>query len=285
MVSLIVDSLWGGSTMSSALPGPWKRYVAIGDSSTEGMDDPDGLGGYRGWADRLAEHLAAHQGGLEYANLAIRGRTTAQILAEQLPAAVALRPDLVTVLSGMNDILGSTFDPAAVASQVEIMFQTLAEVGATVLTFTLPDPTPNLPFTGRMQPRLLAFNAELRGAAQRAGAVLVDIGEFTGASDPRLWSEDRLHGNSIGHERVAHALAHGLGLPGFDDSWREPLPPAQPVPPVVAVRADLVWAQQYALPWIWRSVRGRSAGDGLGPKNPNPARLPRPRQRERTDAP
>jgi hypothetical protein len=154
------------------------------------------------------------------------------------------------------------------------MFRTLAEAGATVLTFTLPDPTPNLPFTRRMQPRLAAFNAQLRTSAQRSGAILVDVGEFTGASDPRLWSEDRLHGNSVGHERVAHALARGLGLPGFDDSWREPLPPAIPGPRVEAVRADLVWAHQYALPWIWRTVRGRSAGDGLTPKYPHPSPLP-----------
>src|SRR5688572_7835429 len=99
--------------------GPrWGRYVAIGDSSTEGLDDPDGLGGYRGWADRLAEHIATHQGGIEYANLAIRGKSTAQIMDEQLPAALALKPNLVTVLSGMNDILNSNFDADAVAGKI-----------------------------------------------------------------------------------------------------------------------------------------------------------------------
>jgi lysophospholipase L1-like esterase len=256
---------------SKGSPKPcWRRFVAIGDSSTEGMDDPDGEGGYRGWADRLAEHLAAHQSGLEYANLAIRGRTTHQILTTQLPVALSMEPDLATVLAGMNDILGSTFDPVAVAAEVEFMFGALANTGATVLTFTLPDPTPNLPFTRRMQPRVAAFNAELRKAAARTGAIMVDIADFKGGSDPRLWSVDRLHGNSQGHERVAHALAHGLRLPGFDDSWRTPLPPAVPDPLVEAVRADLLWAQQHALPWVWRNLRGRSAGDGLTPKRPIP---------------
>lgn len=251
----------------------WRRYVAIGDSSTEGMGDPDGEGGYRGWADRLAEHLAVYQGGIEYANLAIRGRTTHQILTTQLPVALSMKPDLATVIAGMNDILGSTFDPVAVAAEVEVMFRVLADAGAMVLTFTLPDPTPNLPFTRRMQPRVVAFNAQLRAAAQRAGAVLVDVAAFTGGSDPRLWSEDRLHGNSLGHERVAHALAHGLALPGFDESWLVPLPPADPGPRVEAVRADLLWAHQYALPWVWRTVRGRSSGDGINPKRPEPAPL------------
>ena len=157
----------------------WSRYIAIGDSSTEGLDDPDPNGGFRGWADRLAEHVAADQGGLEYANLAIRGKLTADIMAEQLPVALSLRPDLATVVAGMNDILMPAFDPVALAAEVQAMFRTLAEAGVTVLTFTLPDPTPNLPFTRRLQPRLAAFNDELRLAADRAGALMVDVAAFT----------------------------------------------------------------------------------------------------------
>jgi hypothetical protein len=117
----------------------------------------------------------------------------------------------------------------------------------------------------------VAFNAELRAAAKRTGVAMVDIAAFPDASDPRLWSDDRLHGNSAGHARVAHALAHGLGLAGFDDSWREPLPAPSPRGVVDNIRSDLAWAHQYALPWFWRAVRGRSAGDGRPPKRPRPA--------------
>ena len=247
----------------------WHRYVAIGDSSTEGMGDPDGTGGFRGWADRLAEHLAAsHGGGIEYANLAIRGKTAAQIQNEQVPAALAMRPDLVSVIAGMNDILTPSFEAQATADRVEQMFTIFAGAGIDVLTFTLPDPTPNLWFTRVIQPRLIAFNAALRASARRAGVIMVDVAAFTGCSDPRLWSDDRLHGNSAGHERVAHALAHGLGLPGFDDSWQDPLPPAPADPLGAAMRADLVWAHQHALPWVWRMVRGRSIGEGVSAKRP-----------------
>lgn len=249
----------------------WARYVAIGDSSTEGLDDPGPDGRYRGWADRLATHIAEHQRGIEYANLAIRGRLTAQILAEQLPAALALEPDLATVLAGMNDILSPAFDPVAVAADVETMFAALAGAGATVLSFTLPDPTPNLPFTSRLQPRVAAFNEQLRLSAARAGTVMVDIAAFPHTSDPRLWSPDRLHGNSEGHARVAQALAAGLGVPGFDDTWRDPLPPAPPAALVGALRADLYWTYEHAMPWLWRNLRGRSAGDGLAPKRPEPS--------------
>jgi lysophospholipase L1-like esterase len=251
----------------------FRRYVAIGDSSTEGLHDPDGSGGFRGWADRLAGHIATHQGGLEYANLAIRGRGTAQIRAEQVPIALAMEPDLVTVVAGMNDLLAPQFNARRVAAEVEAMFLAFAEAGVTVLSLTLPDLTPNLPFTRVTRPRLMAFNEELRAAGERIGVIMVDLGRFDDAANPRLWSEDRLHGNSVGHDVVARALAHGLGLPGFDDSWRQPLPPPDQPGRLAAVRADLRWAQVHALPWLWRYLRGRTAGDGLEPKRPQPLPL------------
>jgi lysophospholipase L1-like esterase len=248
----------------------FRRFVAIGDSTTEGLDDPDDQGGYRGWADRLAGHLAVAQGGLEYANLAVRGRTTTEIRDEQVEAALALKADLVTVVAGMNDLLRPAFDAVTVASQVEEMFSLFTKAGASVLSFSLPDPTPNLPLRSQLQPRLRALNAELAAAAKRRGVIWVDIAGFPQNSDPRFWSDDRLHGNSRGHRRVAHALAWGLGLPGFDQSWRQPLPPAEPPPRFTAWRADVSWMHQHALPWLWRTARGRSAGHNRVPKRPVP---------------
>jgi lysophospholipase L1-like esterase len=70
----------------------FERYVAIGDSTTEGLDDPyPGGAGYRGWADRLAGRLAELQPDLRYANLVIRGRLAAQVHAEQLELAPFVR--------------------------------------------------------------------------------------------------------------------------------------------------------------------------------------------------
>src|SRR5258705_6415265 len=93
--------------MKNGSPPRFERYVAIGDSSTEGIDDPDGDGGYRGWANRLAQRIADAQGAVLYANLGIRGRLTREILDEQLAPALAMHPDLATVFSGSNDILRS----------------------------------------------------------------------------------------------------------------------------------------------------------------------------------
>src|SRR5688500_18332903 len=120
----------------SIMVAPFARYVAIGDSSAEGLDDPDGRGGYHGWANRLAAHVAAAQPTpLLYANLAVRGRSTRQIRDEQLEAAVALKPDLATLFSGTNDVVRRRFDPEAVCADVEFMQRRLIDAGATVLGF------------------------------------------------------------------------------------------------------------------------------------------------------
>jgi len=244
------------------------RYVAIGDSSTEGLDDPDGAGGYRGWANRLAEQIATAQGSLLYANLAIRGRRTRRILDEQLEAALAMRPDLVTLFSGTNDVVARRFDPAAVAADIETMHDALIGSGATLLTFTLPDLTPVMPMGRFVSSRVAVLNDALREVSSRSGAILVDFAANPVASDPRLWSADRLHANSAGHTRVAAALAHALDLPGTDGSWAEPLPEMPNRSWLRRLRDEFAWIRAYLLPWIWRHLRGRSSGDLVEPKRP-----------------
>lgn len=246
----------------------YERYVAIGDSTSEGLDDPDGRGGYRGWANRLAERLAAEQGSVLYANLAVRGRTTRQIRQEQLARAVAMRPDLATCVAGTNDALRRHFDAHGFRADLEFMQRALVEVGATVLTFTLPDLTPVMPFARILGTRVAELNAAIRIACANSGAILCDLASYPVASDPRLWSDDRLHANSIGHARIADALADHLGLPNTDASWSEPLP-ALPPPALGAVlRAELAWGRRHLLPWVWRHLRGRSSGDGRSAKLP-----------------
>ncbi|MHB1327935.1 MAG: SGNH/GDSL hydrolase family protein, partial [Gemmatimonadales bacterium] len=202
----------------------FERYVAIGDSSTEGLDDPDGKGGYRGWANRLAERLASTQGQVLYANLAIRGRRTRQIRDEQLDAALAMQPDLATLFTGTNDVVARGFDPDRVGQDVEFMQRSLVQQGATVLTFTLPDLSPVMPLARFITHRVELLNQALRTASAQSGACLVDLARHPVASDARLWSSDRLHANALGHERIAAALAQAIALPGTCDSWAQPLP-------------------------------------------------------------
>lgn len=247
----------------------FERYVAVGDSTSEGLDDPDGKGGYRGWANRLAERLAATQGSVLYANLAVRGRTTSQIRSEQLGIALSMWPDLATVVAGTNDVLRRRFDAHAFGADLEAMQRALVGAGATVLTFTLPDLTPVMPLARIVRARVAAMGDAIRGACARSGAILCDLAAHPVASDPRLWSRDRLHANSAGHARIADALAAHLGLPGTDASWTEPiLPPLPPPTAIDLLRAELAWGRGYLAPWIWRHLRGRSSGDGRTAKRP-----------------
>lgn len=259
----------------------FERYVAIGDSSTEGLDDPDGRGGFCGWANRLAERIAAIQGSLLYANLGVRGLRTRAILEEQLKPALALRPDLATLFTGTNDLVAKAFDPEQVAADVLTMQSALVAQGATVLTFTLPDLTPVMPLARRILPRVVALNDGLRRASAASGAILVDVALHPVASDPRLWSEDRLHANAEGHARIAAALGHALGLPGSDGGWADPLPDLPAPTRFERVAAEVRWGRRYLVPWMWRHFRGQSSGDGRTAKRPalEPVRSGAPTER------
>ncbi|MEV1067149.1 SGNH/GDSL hydrolase family protein [Streptomyces sp. NPDC050263] len=248
----------------------YTRYVALGDSQTEGLGDGDDSTGLRGWADRFAARLADHSPGLGYANLAVRGRLAGQVHAEQLGPALALRPDLATVVAGVNDLLRPRFDADEVAGHLEATFAALTGQGARVATVTFPDPTRLIPLARPLAPRVLALNARIREAAQRHDVVVADAGRHTVVTDPRLWSPDRLHASPLGHERIAAAVAHALGLPGSDDSWTHPLP-APPHPVRSGPRAglgELRWAAGFLGPWVGRRLRGRSSGDGRTAKRP-----------------
>ena len=244
-------------------PANFERYVALGDSSTEGLGDPEG-----GWADRLAVRIARAQGQLDYANLAVRSRSAGEIAATQLAAAVAQRPDLATVVAGMNDLLRRDFDPARVAGEVGAMQRALIAGGATVVTLTLPDVSRRLRLGRGFADRTTALNIELRRVSAATGARLLDLEPHALVGDPRMWSEDRLHANAEGHARIAAAIAELLGMPDADDSWTQPLPPAPPRPRRAVVVDDAAWVARHVAPWAWRKVRGRQAGDTVVAKRP-----------------
>ena len=251
----------------------FERFVAIGDSTVEGLDDPDGRGGYRGWANRLAERLAAQQGSVLYANLGVRGRTTRQIRDEQLARAVAMSPDLAAVVAGTNDVLRGNFDAAVFEEDLFAMQHALVAVGATVLTFTLPDLTPVMPLARMLRKRVAALDDAIRRACARSGAILCDLAAHPVASDPRLWSDDRLHANAAGHARIAEALAYCAELPGSDLSWALPFHEPWRASFADLVRAEIAWLRMHLLPWVWRHLRGRSSGDGITAKRPELIRL------------
>ena len=246
-------------------------FVAIGDSFTEGLEDPYPGGGFRGWADRVAGTLSAQRPGFRYANLAVRGRLLAEVVAEQLPRAVEMAPDLVSLAAGGNDILrGSDVD--VLAAEFEPAVAKLQAAGCRVLIFTGFDPR-MFPVIRLLRGRIAAYNMHLRGIADDYGCDLVDLWSMRVLKDPRAWSPDRLHLTTGGHRRVALRACEVLGVPVAED-WRAPLSPA-PRPPerrapwLAARREDARWAREYAAPWVRRRFGGTSSGDGVPPKRPD----------------
>ncbi|TXS34706.1 SGNH/GDSL hydrolase family protein, partial [Streptomyces sp. ms191] len=193
---------------------PYLRYVALGDSQTEGVGDGDDTVGLRGFADRLAERLAVVDPRVRYANLAVRGLLAGQVRARQLAPALALRPDLATVVAGVNDMLRPSFDAAEVAGHLEAMFAALTGAGTRVATLTFPDLTVLVPLARPLRPRIEELNDRIRVAAARHGVVVSESTGHEVVTDPRIWSADRLHAGPLGHERIAAAVAHALALPG-----------------------------------------------------------------------
>ena len=195
------------------------RFVAIGDSQTEGLWDGDDSAGVVGFADRLAAILDSLYPGLMYANLAVRGRRIVDVLEDQLPRALAMQPDLVTVCIGMNDVTrpGRAFT-AALADLDEVYTQ-LAASGATVVTTTFPDVAKMLPVGRLIGSRVLQINAVIRNASTRHGFGLVDLYSAPSMSEAQTWSHDRMHASPRGHRLFAEAAAQTLELPGSNDDW------------------------------------------------------------------
>lgn len=244
------------------------RFVALGDSQTEGLWDGDDDSGLSGFADRLAVAIDGLYPGLGYANLAVRGHRIGDVLTGQLPHALSMRPDLVTVCIGMNDVTrpGRAFHRAL--DDLDHIYARLADTGATVVTTTFPDIAQILPVGRLLAKRVVHINGAITDAADRYGFRLVDLYSAPSMREPQTWSPDRVHGSALGHELFAAAAAEALGLPGSNHDWAHASGPILPQSLRARVYSQVLWTQNMLMPWIWRHLRGRSAGVGRSARRP-----------------
>jgi lysophospholipase L1-like esterase len=245
----------------------WTRYAALGDSFTEGLMDVTGpQGRHVGWADRVAATLARRSADLAYANLAVRGKLIGQVLDEQVPAACALEPDLVTLAAGVNDALRRSYDLSASATALENSVRALRGTGADVVLFAFGDPSRRSSVMGSVSGRIARANDATRAIALEYGCRVVDFWGCAVFDDDVYWDQDRLHLSPTGHELAARAVLETLGIGG--DSWRTPAAGAAPPALLARVGGHATWAGRHFGPWIGRRIRGRSSGDGVVPKRP-----------------
>lgn len=240
------------------------RYVAIGDSFTEGVGDEQPDGSVRGWADLVAQGLADATGeAVQYANLAIRGRLLARILAEQLEPAIALSPTLISFNGGGNDMLRPGTNTQWISGEMERALLRIQEAGIEPLLLAGPNPTSGLPNGGRVArlgDQLTAMGHEL---AERHGVRYADNWNDPLLPGRQYWSADRLHLAPIGHHRVAANVLRVLGHePPM--SWAIEAAPL----PRPSAREQLAYTREHVLPWIGRRLTGRSSGDGRSAKFP-----------------
>lgn len=243
----------------------------MGDSFTEGVGDPDGTrpNGLRGWADRVAEALTVLNPELGYANLAIRGRKLPQILDEQVPAALELAPDLVSLTGGGNDVMRPNVDIDALADSLDRTVATLRATGATVLLFTLPDSRSNQAFKV-MRGRVALFNLFVREIVDRQDAVLIDVWGNHDFDRRQYLDTDRLHLNTHGHQSMAIQVLEALGAE--HELAELPYSP-RALTPRQERAENLEWTRSFLLPWVGRRLTGRSSGDNIAPKYPTPTPL------------
>ncbi|MEU8981578.1 SGNH/GDSL hydrolase family protein [Streptomyces sp. NPDC048309] len=225
------------------------RFVALGDSLTEGVGDPVGEG-WRGWAALLADGLGES---VEFTNLAVSGAQTRDVLERQTPAALALAPDVVSVVIGVNDTLRCTFDIHAVAARLDKVYAAFRDTDAVLLTACLPDPGAMLGLPGALARPLArrqrAVNTVVHALSERYRAVHLHAAEGAWLTDRAMWSADRLHPGERGHRQLAlrfHALLAAEGLAGG------PVPSAEPEFPVPTRSADLWWLATAGTGWVAR---------------------------------
>lgn len=252
---------------------PWDSFVAIGDSFTEGMTDAleDGSDDplYVGWADRLAmeisrRRIAAGQGPLKYANLAIRGKLIGQVNREQLDAAIAMKPALMSIIAGGNDMIRPGSSADKVTTLLEEMVVKVRAHGIEVLLCAhyAPRHSPVLELT---RPTVAIFNSNLWSIARRHGCYVMDQWGLRSLNDTAIWASDRLHLTGEGHQIMMNAALEALGQPIVDADYQTPAPAGKDR---FAASENIAWVKDHLWPWVKRHSRGRSSGDGRSPKYP-----------------
>ncbi|MFI1990704.1 SGNH/GDSL hydrolase family protein [Actinoplanes sp. NPDC020271] len=249
------------------------RYVAIGDSFTEGMGDTQPDGSERGWADLVAAGLAAGLGEpIQYANLAIRGRLLQPIVTDQLDAALALdpKPTLLSLNGGGNDMMRPGSDMGTLVDMTEKAIRRCLDEGVKVLLLFGADPSSRLPFGSSMRRKGDALTAAVAPFTRKYDLTFVDMWHDEEIRRAGYWSPDRLHLNAAGHRRVASTVLTALGHPT----------PAHVIDPGPAAGGGLLaearYYREHVLPWIQRRLRGQSSGDNRTGKYTNWITVPTP---------
>ena len=238
----------------------FRSYVAVGDSFTEGVGDETPDGAVRGWADLVALGLAlSSEQPVTYANLAIRGRLLAPIVGDQLAAGIALRPQLMSINGGGNDIMRPRVSIAAITDQLVGAVEKATSSGCHVLLVSGANPTRHIPLGSFVRARGNEFARGIRSRLPLENTTFVDNWADDELAELRYWSRDKLHLGPLGHQRVAANVLAALDVE-LPDGWSGAATALHH-----EQRTSEYW-REYVMPWIGRRLTGRSSGDNRAPK-------------------
>jgi lysophospholipase L1-like esterase len=244
------------------------RFVALGDSITTGLGDGISMGhrgtsgscssagsrlAGRGWTEVLRPALGRPgEPTASLLNLACTGAGTADLVRHQLPAALAERPDVASVVAGMNDLLRRQFDVEQVRRDLTDAVTALRGEDAIVLMLRYPDPAAGLRVPGALRAILRQRVALLNDVVDDVGAADPGVLVLDLASDPRCrtastWDVDRTHPSSFGHRLLAQGFAELLSRNGFP---MRSVPDPGPAPAAAGTLAHGHWLMRYGLPWL-----------------------------------
>jgi lysophospholipase L1-like esterase len=230
------------------------RFAALGDSTTAGIGDRT-PSGWRGWARLLADALATTYD-VSFCNLAVSGATARDVCERQLPAALTHRPDLASLIVGVNDTMRSTWDADRIRADLLGAAGALHRTGATLLSVRFHDhgAVLGLPTVLRrpLAARIARVNETYDEIHAVYGGIQVDLGLRPEIVTRPYWSIDRLHPSERGHRALAAAFAERLGAAGLPCVSPD-LKPAGGCPPTW--RTDLAWMTREGAPWMGRRAR------------------------------
>ncbi|MGE7888484.1 SGNH/GDSL hydrolase family protein [Bacillus cereus] len=189
----------------------WKRFVAIGDSFTEGIgDEVEGIA-LKSWVDHFVQLC---ENDIEYANFAKRGLVTKEIRSQQLEKALTFKPDLVSLIAGANDVLKGRWNHNVYKNDMEFMIDSLSKAGSDIIIANLPDFTVRLPFAAEkkqvIKEQLLEANDVILSLSREYKLHHVDFWNHQLVNDNTLWSTDLIHPNSKGYVKVAELIFSSL---------------------------------------------------------------------------
>jgi lysophospholipase L1-like esterase len=178
-------------------------YVALGDSTAVGIGAQSG-GGY---PERLVAKLRPEFPRLRLLNLGESGGTTSDVIADQVPRARRVRPALLTIAIGINDV-GLQLPDDAFALNLENIVVPLRESAAPIVICNIPDLALS-PAVARLVPRSIyekrieLFNEHITATAARHELVLIDLYGWSREVLPvrdDLFSPDGFHPSARGYD-------------------------------------------------------------------------------------